>query len=282
MKKIINFVLALVMMFSMCSCTSSTKNYDNDIIEISTTLLEEWEPEEGRSFSVTVDSQNIYHIDINGDELQVQLVKEPIKRHEKCNFEEYNSKLVETSREKVVDYINSSTILKNKELLIEYINNVPFKTADYIDSSNTGAEYDLDEDTIFINRYSQDYLCEWMIVHELIHALCQKTNGGLENLLYPYTLFNEVLTDIITASINPDLSDEIMSAYSEYYDWIYLYLGCVGISGIEAYFYGYDEILAKIPQNELDIFVESLEQINCVENAIVIVCNCINEWGLEK
>lgn len=282
MKKFLSILLAICVVISMCACTS--KNVDEKIIETSNVMLEEWEFEEGRTFSVVLDDQDIYHIDINGYELLVRL-NEPEETEESTisNITECDSKvarIVKKSKEKVIDYIESSNVLKDKEELKEYINNIPVKMADL--SSNAAAVHEGVSNTIFINMCDREAVCEWMIVHEHVHALAQKTNGGVENERYLFNIFNEVLTDIITAGMKPKMISGIESSYSLYYDWVYLYLGCVGIKGIEAYFYGYDEILSIIPEAELDIFVEAFEQVEYSEEAIIVVCNCINHWGLEK
>lgn len=290
MKKIFSILLVICMAISICSCSSndnvdnSYNNIDEEIIAKSKTMLEEWGLEKGRTFSVVIDDQDIYHIDINGYELLVEL-REPSCTEEiiPTNVGECNSEvlgIVKASKEKIINYINTSNILKDKEELKKYINNIPVKMADL--SDDTAAMHEAVSDTIFINNLHFEAICEWMIVHELVHALCQKTNGGIENERYPFNLFNEVLTDIITAGMEPAIIASIESSYSLYYDWVYLYLGCVGIKGIEAYFYGYDKILSIIPEAELDIFVQAFEQIGYSEDAIIVICNCINHWGLEK
>lgn len=281
MRRILSSILILVIILSMCACTSSSIDYDGELIKTANIMLEEWGLEEGRKFSVTLDDDDIYHIDINGEELMVKIEGKFNKHIQKSNTKEYNSKVIDSSRNKVIDYINNSQILKDKEELVNYIKNIPCKIADFSEGE-AAAEYDYKEDTVFINNKHKEDICEWMIVHELVHALSQKTNGGIENERYPYNVFNEALTDTITSSMNPKLVQDGISLYSKYYEWIYLYLGCVGLDGIEAYFYGYDKILEKIPEEELDIFVESIEQVDSQEDAIVIICNCINTWGLEK
>jgi len=295
MKKIFSILLIISIAISMCACTSnnnidddiiktSNKNIDDEIIETSNKLLEEWGLEEGRTFSVVIDDQDIYHIDINGYELLVTL-EEPENFEETtvANVGECDSKvlsIVKKSKEIIINYIDTSNILKDKEELKQYINDIPVKMADL--SIDAAAIHDAVSETIFVSYQHLEAICEWMIVHELVHALCQKTNGGIENERYALNTFTEVLTDIITKGMEPKITSGIESTYSIYYNWVYLYLGCLGIDGIEAYFYGYDEILKRIPEAELDIFVEAFEQVEYSEDAIIVVCNCINDWGLEK
>lgn len=283
MKKIFSILLVISIAISMCSCRSS-KNIDDKIIEKSNELLEKWGLEEGRTFSVVLDDQDIYHIDLNGYELLVSL-EEPEYKEETnisniCECDSTVFEIVKKSKEIIINYIETSNILKDKEELKQYIINIPVKMADL--SIDAAAIHEAISGNIFVNNHHREAVCEWMIVHELVHALCEKTNGGIENERYPLNMFNEVLTDIITAGMEPKITSGIESSYSIYYNWVYLYLGCVGIDGIEAYFYGYDEILKRIPEAELDIFVQAFEQVEHSEDAIIVVCNCINDWGLEK
>lgn len=280
MKKVL-LVMFILLFVVMSGCSKENVSVEEAILEKAEVAIEGFDLVQGQEFSVYLDD-GIYHININGDELLIKLEKH-IHDVAKSNTEELNSDLmtiVKKSREKVIEFIKQSKILKDKDKLMNYINGLNIQIADF--SQNSGAaEYDLHQDTIYINRIYKEDVCEWMVVHEYIHALCQKTNGGEQNLRYPYQLFNEALTDIITAELNPRLSKNIESGYKKYYEFIYLYLGCTGMEGLEAYFYGYDEILKSISGLELDIFVESIEQVEMQENAIVIICNCINKWGLE-
>ena len=282
MKKLFSSLLVIGILISMCSCTSN-KTVDDKIIEISNGVLDVWGLEEGRTFSVVLDDQGIYHVDINGTEVLVEIEKDYIVENAKSNITECDSEVMEiakASKDKVINYIKDSNILKDKDELVEYINNIPVQMADF--AICEVIEYDSEYDSIFINNQSRAEVCEWLLIHEIMYALSQKTNGGVENERYSYSLFNEVLTDVITAEMEPEITFEIESEYSDYFTWMYLYLGCVGIDGIEAYFYGYDDILQRIPETELDIFVELFEHVNNNEDAIVILTNCINDWGLEK
>lgn len=282
MKKLFSILLIIGVLISVCSCTFN-KNVDESLIETSNGILGTWTFEEGRTFSVVVDDNNIYHVDINGTEKLVEIEEKDIVENTKSNISECDlevMEIVKASKNKVVDYINNSKILKDKEALVEHINNVVVKMADF--SIDEAAEYDSELNSIFINNKNRADVCEWMIIHELVHALYTKTNEGVENSKYQNTLFNEVLTDLITAEMEPEIIFEMESKYFSYYLWMYNYLGCVDFDGIEAYFYGYDKVLERIPEAELDVFVESLENENESEDAVVILTNCINDWGLEN
>lgn len=281
MKKILGILLAVIMAATTCSCASNI-NVEEAILDKASMELEQFGLIDGRTFSVILDEQKVYHIDINGTELLIQLGENHKSTIQKTNIAECDSAILEvasSAKNIVIKYINDSNILKEKEELIEYIKNIPLKMAEF--SEDAAVEYDLETKTIFICKQYKADVSEWLIVHELIHALCDKTNGGKENLRYPYHLFSEVLTDILTAELNPKIQSDVISGYSPYYQLVYLYLGCVGSDGIDAYFYGYDKILEKIPETELEMFVESMEQLDSYEYAIVIINNCINEWGLE-
>lgn len=256
------------------------------IEEISRNKLRNKELVEGRTFSVKVDDEKIYHVDINGTEILIQFEdsKNPTKL-KKDNIGNISDdsilQIIKSSQKKILKYIEESTVLKEKELLKEYIKETQVKMVKYEakDSSNTVAEYDLDEKIIFINQDYKEIVCEWMLVHEYIHALADKTNGGKKNMRYPYELFNEVITDIITAELNPVIKEEIISGYGKFYEEIYLYLASVGTEkAIYAYYYGYETILNQINEDELDIFVQLLGEET--GNAPIVRMNCINKWAI--
>lgn len=279
MKKIFSSLLTILMVVSICSC-SSNMNVDEDVIGSANSLFEMWDFEEGRTFSVVKNDQDIYHVDINGQELLFKVEKDYNIENAKSNITECDSEVLEVvkaSKDKVINYINDSKILKDKEELVNYINNIPVKMADF--ASDKEAEYDYESDSIFINNKHREDICEWAVAHEFICALSNKTNGGVQNERYPHSLFNEVLRHNIIVAMHLEIVDHCPSKYLGQYNYVRMYLACVGIDGIEAYFYGYDEILERIPEAELDIFVDALEQVDYNEDAVIIVCNCINEWG---
>lgn len=282
MKKIISNILLIVIAISVSSCVFE-KNVDEKLIETSNGILGTWNFEEGRTFSVFVDEENIYHIDINGKEKQVKFQENDITENIRSNICECDletMKIVDASKSKVLNYINKSDILRDKEILIAHINDVRVAMADF--SIDEASEYDFETNTIFINNTNSALVGEWDIIHELVHALYYKTNNiETHTPKYYNTLFTEVLTDIITDTMEPEIDSDTEIKYFSYYLWIYLYLGCVDFDGIEAFFYGYETLFKYIPQEELDVFVESLKNEKESEDAIIILTNCINDGGLE-
>ena len=94
MKKIFSILLIISILFSMCACTASNQNYDDEIIQKSNMMLEEWGLEEGRTFSVSKDIEEVYHIDINGEELLIKIEDNTKEGYIKTNAKEYNSDIL--------------------------------------------------------------------------------------------------------------------------------------------------------------------------------------------
>lgn len=254
---------------------------------IAQTKLAQLDLVQGRTFSVSI-NKGIYHIDVNGKEVLIKIedpgsfpktTKKQIVGE--CQ-EDSVLEVIESSKRLVLQYIEESTVLENKRKLQEYIDKVPVAMARYEPSNEeTVAEYDFDEKIIFINQDYKDVICEWLLVHEYIHALANKTNEGKKNMRYPYQLFNEVMTDVITCDLQPQIASDIVSAYDRYYENIYLYMGAVGTKdAIHAYYYGYEELLKKINENELDIFANLIGEQE--GDAPIVVNNCINNWALAR
>ena len=84
-------------------------------------------------------------------------------------------KLISKSKKTVCNYIaNSPNIFNNQEDAIKYIESLPFLQCK-INIENTLAFYE--KGTIFIKENSEKQLCEWILVHELIHALSDFCQG---------------------------------------------------------------------------------------------------------
>ena len=292
-KAIVLFFIGVFVIFLNTSKNSTELTKDNipkmnpekRIDLIAQTKLAQLDLVQGRTFSVNI-NKGIYHVDINGTEVLVK-IEEPAPQKTKKEIigeckEDSVLKVIESSKKLVLQYIEESTVLQTKEELQEYIDKVPVAMARYEPSNEeTVAEYDLDEKIIFINQDYKEVICEWLLAHEYIHALANKTNEGKKNMRYPYQLFNEVMTDVITCDLQPQIASDIVSAYDRYYENIYLYMGAVGTKdAIHAYYYGYEELLKKINENELDIFANLIGEQE--GDAPIVVNNCINNWALAR
>lgn len=170
-------------------------------------------------------------------------------------------KLITSSKELIYSYIDESTILKDKEKLKESIRNTEFKEANYTDDKNIGAFFRISDATVYINKNAcEETLCQWMVVHELVHALAHYTHDcNSDAKRYAFTTFNEVITDLITESLHPELPKSGASAYREVYWIMSPYINLMGEKAINAYFYNYDEIDNEIGEVELEFFVKMIE-----------------------
>lgn len=170
--------------------------------------------------------------------------------------------MIETAKEHVVAYINSSDILKDKEVLIEKIKNIEFYK--YSD-----VEFDVDgkmltsvatcvDGAIYINQKCEESFCAYVATHELIHCLSDFTNDGKS--IYKATTLEEAMTDALTNAIDPchATNANLHYGYSELFPMLYSYMNFLGEDAIEAFFYGYDKIFEKYGENfilEHDAFV---------------------------
>lgn len=217
-------------------------------------------------------------MDINGDIRKIEIAdkKENKKDSIKCidiELSKTSKEIIESSFLLVKDYIANSTVLKDKETIMQELDKIEVKIAEY----DEVAEYR--DGTLYIGKDYVNVICEWMICHELMHALADITNGGVENEPYAYYQFNEGLTDFITYTLNPQIPEGYVSGYSQYYYYISLYIGCFEEKAIQAYFYGYDELWEKVGKDEFDFFVFSFENMEKDKLGIVCINNFFNKWG---
>ena len=281
MKKTLSAILLICTLFSLFSC-KYMNHPDNTLIKTSNGILGTWDSEYGRSFSVYLDDDGVYHADINGVEKQFSKPEEVPEENEISNITDCTSEeeiIINSSKNKVIEYIKYSLILKDKDTLMSYIKGIDVKIADF--STDSQAEYDYESDSIYINTQNRDFIHEYIIIFNLLSALQCKTNGGKENVKYYGTLFNNSITDILTLELEPEVIFEYESCYFENSLWIYHYLGCVDTRGIKAYFYGYDTVYEIIPEEELDLFALAIKYDD-EDTAMIILSNCINDWGIEN
>lgn len=287
-KGVFCILLAMIMLLAGCS---ETENFDdsilNDAAEITSALGYDNERENpfinsSRSFQVDKVSENEFHIDVNGTSMTVKLVDEENSSFDLTDIKDIESKydtMYSASKELVYKYIEESSILLNKEEIKEYLAGLQLKEAVFTDNNDAAAYFSYEDSTVYINTDNSAYVCEWLLVHELIHAIAFCTHEkDIANEEYPYGVFNEVLTDIITASLTPEIDSSIQSGYSAYYFLIYPYINLVGEEAINAYFYGYEHIYEKINQDEFDFWVTTVLENYGAENSEAYYNNLILKW----
>lgn len=211
---------------------------------------------------------------------------EDLKDFTWTNIQEITSsnilKTISESKEIFIDYINESIVLTDKETLISYINNLPFKSATFPDASFIAA-FDPKVDTVFINIES-DLLDEHSMVHELFHALANKTrtNNAIWNE-YCTSNFDEAFTELLASSV---IESNYPTNYDKYIKYVNFFIGCKEIEGIRAYFYGLEQ--ANIPTADFHLYTtaidsmsnsKTLEDIQAEELTIHLI---LSKWGLEK
>ena len=99
----------------------------------------------------------------------------------------------------------------------------------------------------------------------------------IEKETYAFDLFNEVITDLVTATMKPKIVNNALSGYSLYYDLLSPYLNLFGIESIEAYYYGYDSIYKKIGKDEFDFFVLVIQNYGA-EDTEAFYNNLMYKW----
>ena len=237
----------------------------------------------GRYFTVKEPEKNHFEIDVNETQMTVLISDKDTVPYKPQNISELDSKniidIVESSREKVENYVNESSILKDKEDIKDYILSIGLKEADFTDELNVGAYFSASDSVIYVNRDNSKYICEWLVCHEYMHAVSFYTHNetDLDNIPYAYSLYNEVLTDMLTCSLNPEINESIESYYKGYYSLMYPYINIFDIDAINAYFYGYDTIYGKVTKPEFDFFVAVIENFD-EQNSEAYYNNLIFKW----
>ena len=276
MKKI-TFILTLIAVMLLTACSTS---YEKQIVKKAkdnTTKLgynnRANNPyiTDGWIFTVKKE-ENQFFLDLNGYQTSINIPDDE-QSHEEMIYTTKNAKdlsssskyqkIINSSKEKIFNYINSSSILKEKEKIKEYINTIGIKEAEYTDNQYIGAYFSFDNNCLFVNNLASDSICEWMIVHEFVHAISNYTHNFEKNPKYLYTTFNEVLTDVITSSMQPKLpTNNMTSLYMLYYQQMYPYIYLLGEKSIESYFYGYDIVENDLGKDKFELFIKTFENFN--------------------
>ncbi len=263
----------------------NTANQYADLTEYSNTDLNPFiSANGGRYFTVEEPEKDHFEVDVNEVQMTVLISdKDNIEPYQPQNIKPLSSDkiadIIESSIKKVNDYIDTSSVLADKDNIKNYISTLSIKTADFTDDPDVGAYFSAKDSTIYINNENSDCICEWMVCHELIHSIAFYTHNvdNLADIPYAYSMFNEIMADLITYSINPDINESIESYYKGYYNLLYPYINIFGVDSINAYFYGYDTLYSKVGKPEFDFFVVVVENIS-EENSEAYYNNLILKW----
>lgn len=271
MKKFLSILLVFIMIFSFIGC--SNISIDDKTLYTSENSLKGFVPSED---TLSIDAySNKYVVNIEhgieqftstyylGNEKSDKIVWSNI--HEIVSPDILETMLA--SKKLIINYINESSIFKNKEDLISYINNLPVKSADFPDDSLISA-YDPILEIVFVNIKSNS-VDEHTIVHEFFHALASKTRGNSKWYEYCTTIFDEAFTEVLASSV---IKPKYPTTYSNYIRYIYHFIGILGLDAIGSYFYGVDEL--QISPTEFHLYTMALD---CLDN-----CNSTEEVEGEK
>ena len=272
-KKITTLFTTLLVLVLLISCTTP-KGYNQLLIKKGKIALNDIGINKNITYDVTYED-GFYNVNINGNIQKVGMLPPSNNQISFSNVRSANkeiAKIASSAEAKVLDYIANSKIFKEKEQLINYINNIEIKIADF----EAPAMYK--DNVIYIGSNFLD-VDEWTICHEYFHSIVDFTNAGIENQPYAYYMFDEALTDVLTSSVSPEKSNAYESLYSDYHEDILCYIGCFEEDAIIAYFYGYETLWEKVGKDEFDFWVYSLE--NCFSNEFANICvSCFfNKWS---
>lgn len=291
--------IALVMLALLTGCSQEEFiAYDDMLLELATKEVQVFDYPKAeknpflvssRYFNVSKNSNHNFTVDINGSKMEV-IVDTTGKTSDYETTEitdvspDYHATISE-SKAIIFDYIENSSVLKDKEGIKAYIDTLSVKEAKFTDDANTVAYFSYSDDTLYINKDNAIFTCEWVIVHEFVHAISYYTHGcAIENEKYAFNLFNEVMTDLITCSMQPEQNISIRSGYMNYYNLLLPYIDLVGLKAIDAYFYGYQEIYDMLNYDEFELFVLIVieffgrDDVNSYNNSLILYNNLIFKW----
>lgn len=238
----------------------------------------------GRYFTVNEIETDHFDVNVNGVPITVIISQNnSVEQYKPQNVTDLDDNsiinIIESSRKKVDDYIETSSILIDKDNIENYINSLSIKAADFTDDSAVGAYFSADDSVIYVNNELSEYVCEWMVCHEYMHAIAYFTHGeiDLDEVPYAYSLYNEVWTDLLTSSMDPEINESIESYYKGYYTLLYPYINIFGDETIKSYFYGYNSIYQKTSKSEFDFFVDVFENFG-QQNSEVYYNNLVLKW----
>lgn len=297
--RVVTMLILVLISLTMCACTNNTEGiqsivdevanerdgvvYDDYLIEIGRECLAGFDRVSGRVYTVNF-RNNTYFINLNGEKTEVDYIedlggeRESVKTYGTVKETKFLS-VINRAKAILCDYIEKSTILNNKEELKQKIVDVPFvygKTDDFVSAFYTNQ-------TVYINKNCIQYFSEWVVVHELVHYLCELTHGGPLEEDYPFTQYVETMTDLITMSMQPEENLEFPSGYFENYEYVLPFVGRFEEEALQAYFYGHKRIWQRAEKYKFDVYVGMLENLHYGDlyTSWVTIENQINEWACQ-
>lgn len=249
--------------------TEPTSDYEAELLDMGAQALAEFKATSSGvgelSYKVSVDKDGTYTVDIDREKTLVPHPKDvsaPIQTYNERRCPSWVRSLLTRAKKLVKDFIDNSSFLQGKDELKKGIEDITPVVADFVGTED-GVVAFYQDGHIYISTDSdvQQGICEWMLVHELIHGLADLTNKGVVNEVYGDAVFSEAITEAITLAINPRITPGIQAEYNAYLPTILIYIGIFQEEALDAYFYGYDDLYKKVDKTELDFWVYSLENV---------------------
>ena len=209
LRKLFCVMVSALAIVSTVSCvyagTGSLSTYDSQVVNMANTYVDSSttygnmdlnpfiKSNGGRYF--TVNEIETDHFDVNVNGVPITVIISPsdsVEQYKPQNVTDLDDNaiinIIESSRKKVDNYIETSSILIDKNNIENYINSLSIKAADFTDDSAVGAYFSADDSVIYVNNEISEYVCEWMVCHEYIHAIAYFTHGeiNLDEVPYAY------------------------------------------------------------------------------------------------
>lgn len=257
--------------------------YENDIAKLVTNSQYS---QMAREMSVQIHENGDFDVSMGMSTYRYKFSQDNQKKLKKNNINEESDTAFTNARKRVVSFIENTTWMRDKAELKKYIEEMPLRTADIeYDVATAGqvfALYDEVDNCVYKNtNVSTDMYkecAEHLYTHELVHAVCTKTNGGDVNKRYSFGIFDEIQTEVIALSLGAYESNKYVTLYKQNAPYAYEYFYIYGEEAIKAYFYGYEGFSPKT-MRELDAFAESL---NACWNEGTNDINIQNEMNMKK
>ena len=300
-KKLLVLLFIVITIISVGGCKGKTKllvdsnttpvavntPYDELIFEWGVDLIADFENSPNWVYDISKEG-DLFVVNVNGDidlvvpddENDTNII---IKNEKSLNNDRVLLNLLKRAKEKVCSYIDASNILQHKGTLKHNIEQISIVSADVENEYNHSVI--CKNRKLYVPSENKISICEWDLVHALIHALADYTNGGMQE--YCSSIFDEAMTDIIVCSISPYMSESYVNHYMMYYTNILEYVGIFREEAINAYFYGYNNLYDKydqIEKTDFDLFVYCFDryyQNDKNSNMLLsqmVVNNSLLEW----